>query len=94
MTKLSARHAPLAQLDRASDYGSEGREFESSPARHKKIQPFGVGFFYGPLMEDLNRFSLKNGSSKQPSRKAGQFEHSTPHYFQNPLQNGRIFGKI
>ena len=26
--------APLAQLDRASDYGSEGREFESSAARH------------------------------------------------------------
>ena len=27
-------YAPLAQLDRASDYGSEGREFESSAARH------------------------------------------------------------
>ena len=27
-------HAPVAQLDRASDYGSEGREFESSAARH------------------------------------------------------------
>ena len=26
--------APVAQLDRASDYGSEGREFESSLARH------------------------------------------------------------
>ena len=25
--------APVAQLDRASDYGSEGREFESSRAR-------------------------------------------------------------
>ena len=25
--------APLAQLDRASEYGSEGREFESSAAR-------------------------------------------------------------
>src|SRR5207245_2885744 len=24
-----ATHSPLAQLDRASDYGSEGREFES-----------------------------------------------------------------
>ena len=29
MTKLSVRHAPLAQLDRASGYGPEGREFES-----------------------------------------------------------------
>ena len=31
--------APLAQLDRASDYGSEGREFESSAARHLKLRP-------------------------------------------------------
>ena len=34
---LSAIHAPVAQLDRASDYGSEGREFESLRARHVKI---------------------------------------------------------
>ncbi len=26
---LDPAYAPLAQLDRASDYGSEGREFES-----------------------------------------------------------------
>jgi len=49
-----------AELDRASDYGSEGREFESSPARHKKIQPKRVGFFYIPLPEDLNPF-LRRG---------------------------------
>ena len=40
--------APVAQLDRASDYGSEGREFESSPA-HQVIAGFhrnvGVCFF-------------------------------------------------
>jgi hypothetical protein len=29
-----AKIAPLAQLDRASDYESEGREFESLRARH------------------------------------------------------------
>src|ERR1051326_3464064 len=29
--------APLAQLDRASDYESEGREFESLRARHPQI---------------------------------------------------------
>ncbi len=29
--------ALVAQLDRASDYGSEGWEFESSRARQKKI---------------------------------------------------------
>jgi hypothetical protein len=40
--------APLAQLDRASDYGSEGREFESSAARHLKLRPqhlIGAGAF-------------------------------------------------
>ena len=31
---LAARHAPLAQLDRASGYEPEGREFESCRARH------------------------------------------------------------
>ena len=29
--------APVAQLDRASDYGSEGQEFESSRARQVSI---------------------------------------------------------
>ena len=32
---ILTRFAPLAQLDRASDYESEGREFESLRARHK-----------------------------------------------------------
>src|SRR5262249_40944251 len=31
---INAEIAPLAQLDRASDYESEGREFESLRARH------------------------------------------------------------
>ena len=34
----------VAQLDRASDYGSEGREFESSRARYKKALEI-QGFF-------------------------------------------------
>ena len=29
-------YAPVAQLDRVSDYESEGREFESLPARQEK----------------------------------------------------------
>ncbi len=33
MTKV-VKYAPLAQLDRASDYGSEGQGFEFSAARH------------------------------------------------------------
>ncbi len=32
------RNAPLAQLDRASDYGSEGREFESLRAHQKAVR--------------------------------------------------------
>jgi hypothetical protein len=31
---LGVPHAPLAQLDRASDYGSEGWEFDSLRVRH------------------------------------------------------------
>ncbi len=34
VASASARSAPLAQLDRASDYGSEGWGFKSSRARH------------------------------------------------------------
>ena len=38
MIKLSVRHAPLAQLDRASGYGPEGQEFESLTACQKPRQ--------------------------------------------------------
>lgn len=31
---INALHAPVAQLDRASDYESEGRAFESLRVRH------------------------------------------------------------
>ena len=41
-------HAPVAQLDRVSDYESEGREFESLPARHRKRIPIRVSVFYLP----------------------------------------------
>ena len=34
ISELSERHAPLAQLDRASGYGPEGRGFESLTACH------------------------------------------------------------
>src|SRR6266542_6253317 len=35
--------APLAQLDRASDYESEGQRFKSSRARHKHEAPQALG---------------------------------------------------
>ena len=38
ITKLSVRHAPLAQLDRASGYGPEGRGFESLRAYQKSSE--------------------------------------------------------
>ena len=51
MTKLSARHAPLAQLDRASDYGSEGQEFESLRAYQKsQTERFGSFAFLGSCL--------------------------------------------
>src|SRR5476651_1553991 len=39
---ISIRRAPVAQLDRASDYGSEGLKFESSRVRHifRNLSPF------------------------------------------------------
>ena len=33
-------NAPVAQLDRATDYGSVGWGFESLRARHRFIEPF------------------------------------------------------
>ena len=36
----------LAQLDRASDYGSEGREFESSIARYRDCKEISLQSFY------------------------------------------------
>ena len=38
-------YAPVAQLDRVSDYESEGREFESLPARQNTICLFADGVF-------------------------------------------------
>ena len=40
-----APYAPVAQLDRASDYESEGRKFESSRVRNEDKRPTRVGLF-------------------------------------------------
>src|SRR2546430_635801 len=40
--QLDSAHAPVAQLDRASVYGTEGREFESLRARLRKPRYGGV----------------------------------------------------
>ena len=39
----SILYAPLAQLDRAFDYESKGREFESLRARHFYMQLYIIG---------------------------------------------------
>jgi hypothetical protein len=57
--------APVAQLDRASDYGSEGREFESLRARHANpLQPQGIRQFWTvPRRSEnpfINRMSTSN----------------------------------
>ena len=36
---IEFKYAPVAQLDRVSDYGSEGQGFESSRARQKYFLP-------------------------------------------------------
>ena len=41
------RNALIAQLDRASGYGPEGREFESSSARQRDA---GLDLFLGPAL--------------------------------------------
>ncbi len=57
MSDNSASRAPVAQLDRASDYGSEGREFESSPARHFKIKDL-AHFWLSPFLLFLRIVAL------------------------------------
>ena len=43
----------LAQLDKVSDYESEGREFESRRAHHKNLRITGVFRFLGFLEDSL-----------------------------------------
>ena len=47
----------LAQLDRASDYGSEGREFESSIARYRDCKEISLQSFCIFGKSNFKRFS-------------------------------------
>ena len=59
-------HAPVAQLDRASGYEPEGREFESLRARH-----FAIMFFVYVLQsETTGRFYV--GYASDPTQRLGQ----------------------
>ena len=58
---------PVAQLDRASDFGSEGRGFESFRAR--MVRPASLGLagrcFFRPLQRRRNRVN-RSGLAKWP----------------------------
>ena len=58
-TPLASRSAPIAQLDRASDYGSEGREFESLWAHSEKPR-HRRGFFVSGLGASGTVFRFDN----------------------------------
>ena len=49
---LEVVRAPVAQLDRASDFGSEGREFESLRAHLRRSIP--VGYQSGQMEQTVN----------------------------------------
>ena len=53
--KLLPQAAPLAQLDRASDYESEGREFESLRARQflSSFDPLIYSHPHPPVFRDI-----------------------------------------
>ena len=58
--KTAICFAPVAQLDRASGYGPEGREFESSPARQKYKLRLVRGLYFFVCLEDSNRTVLQS----------------------------------
>src|ERR1700730_1772146 len=61
---IEPTHALVAQLDRASDFESEGREFESLRARHIHKGPFRTrGNTFGPW---IGGPSLQVSSPKYP----------------------------
>ena len=58
----NTRYAPVAQLDRASDYGSEGQGFEFSRARHS-LEPVDTRYkrpHFGGFRACLRKFFLQS----------------------------------
>jgi len=64
MTRCSS-HAPVAQLDRASVYGTEGQRFESSRARLRNPRKHGGFLRYGAGREALERRGVPLRSTKR-----------------------------
>ena len=51
------RYAPVAQLDRVTDYESVGRGFESLPAYQKRVIPNGITLFWYTGKMGLENFN-------------------------------------
>ena len=70
---LLNERAPLAQLDRASDYESEGREFESLRARHSSpcFVFFGLKSIANIGLDDICWRALAAGSADLTSEAMG-----------------------
>ena len=64
MLQYARDYVPVAQLDRASGYGPEGREFESSPARHKD-KPVFLQFFRNATIQVCFFFAEKRVAGMQ-----------------------------
>ena len=65
------RDAPVAQLDRASDYGSEGCEFESRRARQLKKPPHKVAFLIGmPEGNEITEVSSTTSERRAEERRS------------------------
>ena len=77
MNELSGKgHAPLAQLDRASGYGPEGREFESLTAYHQAevLRRKASGLFL--CMESMQK--TKDKHHGKTIAKSGETERNNP----------------
>src|SRR5258708_117749 len=68
---LPNKSAPLAQLDRASGYEPEGREFESLRAHHSKIRSV-LGFTPLASRQSAHRFVAQHSPTQIPSLRGGR----------------------
>ena len=62
-------YALIAQLDRVSDYESEGRGFESLSARHKRTYPIRDMSFYIVIGRDSNTEGAQTVKQKAPGER-------------------------
>ncbi len=88
--------ALVAQLDRASDYGSEGCEFEPRRVRHKKSLPCG-GFFLWLVHGKVRTHNIIKGlssvrSETQDGERAERESHPRRRLVRNLPCGGFFYG--